>query len=83
MASGVEVLGRAGVHTAQQDGEGIYFRRDGDEMYVVGHQAVSEDANFGVGGLFEKEIEVDEVIGTSSEADTAWFVALLDNFTPL
>lgn len=78
MASGVEVLGETAVHTAQQDGEGIFLRRDGDEMYVVRHQAVSEDAYFGVCGLFAKEIEVDEVIGTSSEDDSAGGSALGD-----
>ena len=53
--------------TAQKDGQRVLFGRDGDEVYVVRHQAVSEDANLGVGDLFAKEIEVDEVIGTSPE----------------
>ena len=49
---GVQVLRIAAMRAAQADGQRVRFLRDGDQMYVVEHQAVSKNPDVRHAAIF-------------------------------
>ena len=66
-AAGIDHLGVAAVGAAEEDGEGVFAVGDGDEVDVVGHEAVGEEADAGVGEVGGEEVEVDTAVGLGEE----------------
>ena len=58
----VVVLRVTAVEAAAEDGEGVFAVRDGDQVDVVGHEAPTQEADFGVDEIVAEEREVGDAI---------------------
>jgi hypothetical protein len=66
-AACVEIERIAAVGAAQGDGQGRGFVRDGDQVHVIGHQAIGEDAQARLLGVGLKAVEISVAVGVSEE----------------
>ncbi|MGJ5816010.1 hypothetical protein [Paludibaculum fermentans] len=64
--------------TPEEDGQGVLFRRDRDQVYVDGHSAVSENRDGRKTRLLTQEIQINQTIGSSAENELARGSALGD-----
>ncbi|SPE40495.1 hypothetical protein SBA3_3770012 [Candidatus Sulfopaludibacter sp. SbA3] len=60
--AGVEVLGVAAMDAAQQHRQGVLAVGHGDQVHMIGHQAPSQEADFGIGEVLAKESQVDGAV---------------------
>ena len=58
----VPVLRIAAMRAAQADGQRVRFLRDGDQMYVVEHQAISENPDVRLAAIFSEQFQVDAAV---------------------
>ena len=63
----VERLGVTAVGAAEEESERVLAARDDDEVYVVGHEAVGEDAGSGFFEVFSNQTEVEGAVGGGKE----------------
>jgi len=74
----VVVAGVVGVRGPKCVGHRIGAFRDGDEVNVVGHEAIGEDAEVGVRVKLAEEVEVEGVVAVVEEDLLAAVAALGD-----
>ena len=67
----VEGLSVAAVGASKKDGEGVLTAGDDDEVDVVGHEAVGEDAGAGILDVVAGEAEVEGAVGGGKENSLA------------
>ncbi len=67
----VEGLSVAAVGASKKDGEGVLTAGDDDEVDVVGHEAVGEDAGAGILDVVADEAEVEGAVGGGKENSLA------------
>ena len=69
-------MGVATVGSPEDDGQGVFFGRDDDEVDVIGEQAVSQNAEGLGGGIFAELSEVDHAVASAVEDELAAGTAL-------
>ena len=73
----IEILGVAAVDAAHPDGEGIPVFRCGDEVHVIGHEAVADETDAGIRQMLGDEFQVDFAIELGAEDGLAVGAALV------
>ncbi|MFM2124335.1 MAG: hypothetical protein RL328_786 [Acidobacteriota bacterium] len=63
----VDGLGVAAVDAAHEDGEGVFAVGDCDEVDVVGHEAVGEEADAAGVEVFAEELQVEFAVAYGEE----------------
>ena len=58
----IEILGIASVDAAHPDGKGIAVFGCGDEVHVIGHEAVADEPDAGIRQMLGDEFQVDFAI---------------------
>ena len=76
VAIDVDDAGVIGVEAAEGEGGGVGVVRDGDEVVVVGHEAVAEDFEFVFGGVLVEEAEEEVAVAVGVEDLLAGVAAL-------
>jgi hypothetical protein len=77
-SAGIKVLSVAAVGATESGGQGVGSVGDDDEVDVVGHEAVGEDAEARMGRVQAEEFEVDLAVGVVEEDKLAIGAALSD-----
>ena len=76
VAIDVDDAGVIGVEAAEGEGGGVGVVRDGDEVVVVGHEAVAEDFELVLGGVLGEEAEEEVAVAVGVEDLLAGIAAL-------
>jgi hypothetical protein len=77
-APSIEILREPAMDTPEKDSQGVLLRRHGNQVDVVGHQAVSENRDGRKARLLTQEIEINQTIGSGTEDELARGTALGD-----
>lgn len=56
------MAGKVGVGAAQRGGHGVGALRHGDQVNVLGHEAVSPEAQRSVVGVVPQEVEIEAIV---------------------
>ena len=76
--SEVEALGVDQVGLADGQGHGAFVAGDGNQVDMVGHQAIAKDAKVVFAALAVEGLEVEEAVGVGAENSLAVIAALGD-----
>jgi hypothetical protein len=63
----IQGLSESAVGSAEKEGQGILPIGDDDEVYVIGHEAVSEDPTAGLWEVLADQAEVQGAVGIGKE----------------
>jgi len=76
--AGVDEAGVAAVRVGEGAPQAMLVRGDGDQVHVVGHQAIGPDLTAGAARGFGEEVTVERVVGVFEERLLAAVAALRD-----